>query len=76
MARKKQPAQRQEIVEEDKGKTYRGQFYVEGGVVTVEAMSKHGIVLTHSELTGGWPAEGLARSLLRELIDAGRVNEC
>ena len=75
MARKKQPAQRHEIFMEHNGKTYRAHYYVESGVVTVEAMSGDAAVAKLTTQIGGSTAEHVARMLLREMIDAGRVIE-
>lgn len=75
MARKKQPAQWHEIVIQYKGKIYRAHYYVESGVVTVEAMSEDATVAKQTTQIGGSTAELVARMLLRELIDAGRVLE-
>jgi hypothetical protein len=44
MARKKKPAQRQQISVEQNGKTYQADYYVESGVVIVEAMTEHGTI--------------------------------
>ena len=73
MARKKQPAQRHEIFMEHNGKTYRAHYYVESSVVAVEAMSKDAAVEKLTAQIGGSTAEHVARMLLRELIEAGRV---
>ena len=75
MARKKQPAQRHEISMEHNGKTYIAHYYVESGVVAVEAMSEDGAVAKPTALIGGSTAEYVARRLLREMIDTGRVIE-
>lgn len=75
MARKKQPAQRHEISMERNGKTYIAHYYVESGVVTVEAMSEDGAVAKPSTLIGSSTAKHVARMLLREMIDTERVIE-
>ena len=74
-ARKKKPLQRYQISLEHKGKTYQAHYYVESGVVFVEAMSEDGTRARIHTQGGGSTAEHTARMLLRELIDAGRVVE-
>jgi hypothetical protein len=72
MARRKRPARRHEISVQRHGKTYRAQYVVERGTVTVEAMSQDGTVAKLSTQAGG-SARFTAHMLLDELIDAGRV---
>jgi hypothetical protein len=57
------------------GKTYQANYYVESGVVIVEAMSKHGTIARNQAIGGGSMAEHYARTLLIAMIDAGRVPE-
>ena len=56
------------------GKTYQADYYVEGGMVTVEAMSEDAITVEKTTQIGA-SAEATARRLLKELISAGRVQE-
>ena len=60
MARKKKPAQRHPISVEHNGKTYEANYYVESGVVIVEAVSKHGTIARNQAIGGG----SMARMLL------------
>jgi hypothetical protein len=73
MAKRKQPPQRYEISIESNGKTYRTDYYVESGTVTVEAMFINATVAKMTTQIGAF-AE-LTRILLSELISAGRVRE-
>ncbi len=74
MARKNKPAPRHEITMECNGKTYIAHYYVESGVVTVEAMSEDATVAEMSTQVGA-SAKHTARMLLNEMIDGGRVIE-
>jgi hypothetical protein len=73
MARRKHPVRRHEISMEHHGKTYRAHYYVENGVVTVEAMSQDATVARLSTQIGGSTAKHVAHMLLNEIIDAGRA---
>ena len=73
MVSKNQPAQRHEIVIEHQGKTIRAEYYIENGYVTVEAMSKNGIVTESVTLIGSSAPEVTTRILLKELITSGRI---
>jgi len=63
MAATKNP-ERQSITIERGGKTHQGSFYVKGGMV-------HVFSLLGSKTTqvGGSTAEGIARTLLREIVE-------
>ena len=55
------------------GKTYQAKYYIESKCVTIEAISDDGVFIEHTTQIGGGTAETVARMLLRELIDSGRI---
>ncbi len=65
---------RYKIEIQHKEKTYQAEYYLEKDIVTVEAPSKDGEFFARlSTQKGGTPIKMVARMLLRDLIEAGRV---
>ncbi len=58
---------------EHEGKSYTGEYWVEKKIVYVEAYGPDGIRLSPRTQLGGSPPEVLAQILLREMVEAGRV---
>lgn len=69
---KKKVRQYQEVSIDQNGKTYKARYYVESGTVTVEVITKDGAMLNPCTQAGG-DAYFTATMLLRELVDAGKV---
>ena len=74
MARKKRPVQRETFSMDHNGITYDAQYYVEDGIVTIDATTKDLVPVERSAILID-PSKPLflARVLLRELIDGGRL---
>lgn len=70
---KKQSPIRQEVTYEQCGDIYRVPYYVESKTVTLEVMTADGQVLRPCTQIGGSTADAVARMLLRELVEAGKV---
>lgn len=64
---------RQEFTLEENGRTYRAAYYIENKTVTVEVMTSSGLLLQPCTQIGGSTAIAVARMLLRELVEAGKV---
>lgn len=66
-----------EVSIEHNEKTYKAsyRYYRDGEIVTVEATSADGSPATQATHRGGFSAQSLARILLREMVEAGRVRE-
>jgi hypothetical protein len=71
--RKNKSIWRDEISMERNGKNYSAYYYIEGGAVTVEAMSEDLVPVRKSTHISG-NAEHEAHRLLREMIDAGLIS--
>jgi hypothetical protein len=68
MSKKRNPAVKREVSIEYKGKTYNATYTVEKGIITVSTL--YGKKATQ---VGGSPPESLARIMIRELVDEGKI---
>lgn len=75
MARKKTVIHQHELIIEHDRKKYRASYFIESGTVTVETISKNGVIIKSTTQIGGSPSEVIARILLREMIKSGKVAE-
>ena len=75
MANKNQSIGRVKIFLGYDGKTYRAEYFVESGTLTIEAPSKDDKPAKISSQIKGSRIDHLAPTLLRELIETGRVKE-
>jgi len=73
MAKNKKIQQKREISIEEKGKTYKADYYVERGVVIGEVITKDGGILRLSTQVGGSTPQSLVRMWLREIIHEGKL---
>jgi hypothetical protein len=65
---KNKPVQRRAFFVAHKGQTYRAQYYVESGVVIVDAVSEKGTIERNQAMVGASRPDALAQLLLIEMI--------